>query len=164
MGAMRAGGDEAARKLKANFTAAMEKMNFPKPGAAIAGYQAMGSEIDPEPLLSHLRELGYVLGLPAVAEPDSALTFRAPGRGLTPLTPRAVLCPLLAFDERGVRLGQGGGHYDRTLMALRKAGALLAVGLAFDIQRMAEIPREDHDQRLDWVITEETAYRCGARP
>lgn len=80
------------------------------------------------------------------------------------IIPQAALCPLLAFNRQGVRLGQGGGHYDRTLDALRQARPLLAVGLAFDVQLLEELPSEAHDQRLDWVVTEKAAYDCGALP
>ena len=71
--------------------------------------------------------------------------------------------PLLAFDGRGFRLGQGGGYYDRTLAALRTQAArvgaapVLAVGMGFAAQRLARVPSDDSDQRLDWVVTERAA-------
>ncbi|MBY0448462.1 MAG: 5-formyltetrahydrofolate cyclo-ligase, partial [Hyphomonadaceae bacterium] len=65
-----------------------------------------------------------------------------------------------AFDRSGGRLGQGGGHYDRVLAQLKPSGAL-AIGLAFAAQELPAIPREAHDQALDWVVTEREAIRCG---
>jgi 5-formyltetrahydrofolate cyclo-ligase len=65
---------------------------------------------------------------------------------------------LLGFDREGNRLGQGQGHYDRTLEALRSKGPVLAVGVAFAAQEIAHIPFEPHDQRLDWIITPIKAY------
>ena len=62
--------------------------------------------------------------------------------------------PLLAFDARGYRLGYGGGYYDRTLQALRAKRATIAVGYAFAAQRVLEVPIDEHDQRLDAIITE----------
>jgi 5-formyltetrahydrofolate cyclo-ligase len=67
--------------------------------------------------------------------------------------PRVLIVPLLAFDLRGYRLGQGGGHYDRTLAALRQNHAITAIGLAFDEQEVAEVPLGPYDQPLDWILT-----------
>jgi 5-formyltetrahydrofolate cyclo-ligase len=64
-----------------------------------------------------------------------------------------LLVPLLAFDPMGYRLGYGGGFYDRTLAKLRKRQGVIAIGLAFDEQRVDAVPHVDYDQRLDWVLT-----------
>jgi 5-formyltetrahydrofolate cyclo-ligase len=69
-----------------------------------------------------------------------------------------VFAPLLAFDRRGGRLGQGGGHYDRTLANLRRMKSVLVIGLAYAGQELHEIPMEPHDQRLDAILTE-TGYQ-----
>ncbi|GAA4851085.1 5-formyltetrahydrofolate cyclo-ligase [Saccharopolyspora rosea] len=65
----------------------------------------------------------------------------------------AVLIPALAVDHRGIRLGQGGGHYDRSL-PLAAPGALL-VGVVRDEEFVAQLPDEPHDVRLDAVLTPE---------
>lgn len=168
----------AAQRLKDNFLAAMKEMNFPAPGTVVAGYRTLGDEIDAEPLLGRLHDLGYVCALPAAVKPDAPLVFRRwrpgmeledgghgthqPGNEAETVTPEVVLCPLLAFDGDGCRLGRGGGHYDRTLEALRAAGRVLAVGLAFAAQRLETAPRDGHDQPLDWVVTEQGAFKTGA--
>jgi 5-formyltetrahydrofolate cyclo-ligase len=64
-----------------------------------------------------------------------------------------LLVPLLAFDPMGYRLGYGGGFYDRTLAKLRERQPAIAIGLAFDEQRVDAVPHLDYDQRLDWVLT-----------
>jgi 5-formyltetrahydrofolate cyclo-ligase len=76
-----------------------------------------------------------------------------------------VLVPLLAFDAEGRRLGYGGGYYDRTLAALR-AGApgVLAVGVAFSAQEAQDLPEDEFDERLDWIVTEKEARRFGPAP
>jgi 5-formyltetrahydrofolate cyclo-ligase len=51
-------------------------------------------------------------------------------------------------------MGQGGGHYDRTLAALRARGPVFALGLAYAGQHLARIPTEAHDQPLDAILTE----------
>jgi len=55
------------------------------------------------------------------------------------------------------RLGYGGGYFDRTLAAL--APRPLAVGVGFEINRIDSIRPAPHDQRLDWFITEDGAFR-----
>lgn len=74
-----------------------------------------------------------------------------------------VLVPGLAFAADGRRLGQGGGHYDRLLEALRRAqpGGVLAVGLAYDWQVQRSVPFDPAwDQRVDAVATPRCWWRC----
>lgn len=140
----------------------------------VAGYRAHGSEIDPWPLMRRFAEAGARLALPAATALEAPLVFRAyaPGDDLAPdavgmaapsdaapaLVPDLVIVPLLGFDGGGGRMGQGGGHYDRTLQALRAAGPVFALGLAYAAQQIARVPAEPHDQRLDAILTEK-GYR-----
>lgn len=72
--------------------------------------------------------------------------------------PDIVLVPLLAFDRRGHRLGNGGGHYDATLADLRARKEVLAVGIGYAQQAVLfNLPAGPHDQRLDWIITPKEA-------
>lgn len=134
----------------------------------VAGYIPIGSEIDPRPLMSEFSKAGAVLCLPEVVAKGKPLRFRqwAPGDMLISgamgtlqpldsariLEPDILLMPLVGLDSRGVRLGQGGGFYDRTLAVLRDQGAL-AFGVGFDEQLVELLPCEDHDQQLDGVFT-----------
>ena len=77
--------------------------------------------------------------------------------------PDVLLVPLLAFDRAGYRLGYGGGYYDRTLAALRAKKRILAVGLAFAVQEVAQVPHEDFDERLDFVLTEQGVIEMAGR-
>jgi len=77
------------------------------------------------------------------------------------VTPSVLLVPLAAFDDRGYRVGYGGGFYDRTLAKLRAAGPATAVGVAFAAQRVDRVPNEPHDEPLDWILTPEGAHRVG---
>ena len=71
------------------------------------------------------------------------------------MVPEVLFVPLLAFTASGHRLGYGGGFYDRTLAALRGAGApVTAIGFAYGAQRVAELPLEATDLALDAVVTE----------
>lgn len=134
----------------------------------VALYRPRGAEIDPTPLAHALLGLSCDLCLPVVVERDAPLIFRAwtPGQALKPdlagsdaplddaaeVRPAMILCPLLAFDRFGGRLGQGGGYYDRTVAAMDNRVAF--VGLAYSGQEVARLPVEDHDETLDGVLTE----------
>jgi len=136
-------------------------------GAIVALYRAMGSEFDTNALANALVEQGRTLCLPVVIERAAPMIFRrwSPGEPLemdaagcpAPLplaevvTPNLVLTPLLAYDDNGGRLGQGGGFYDRTFATLPD---VVRVGLAYAGQRLANLPMENHDIRLHGVLTE----------
>jgi 5-formyltetrahydrofolate cyclo-ligase len=136
----------------------------------VAGYAPIRSEIDPVPLMQSLARQGATLAMPAISRPDAALAFRAwkQGETLVPgafgisepsataaeVVPDIVLVPLVAFDRAGHRIGYGAGYYDRTLEALRRHKTLVAIGLAFTVQEIPQVPALPHDVRLDYVLTE----------
>lgn len=148
-----------------------------RPGVAVGGYWPIGGEADVRPVLEHLHGLGAACYLPAVIAAGQPLAFRRwrPGLALEdgPLKtrqpaadaeagfPTVVLVPLLAFDRQGYRLGQGGGYYDRTLPLLRGRGRIEAVGVGLACQETEAVPHGPTDARLDWIVTEETAFRIG---
>jgi len=169
-----AAGAGAAERLADHFLAQVPLAA----GAAVSGYWPMRDEIDPRPLLGRLHESGHGCALPVVVARGQPLRFRAwsPGMrlevkafGLSEPPPEAatvipalLLVPLLAFDAGGYRLGYGGGYFDRTLAALRGAERrVLAVGLAYAGQEVAELPRTPGDEPLDWVVSEREARRIG---
>ncbi len=149
------------------------------PGAVVAGYLPIRSEIDPRPLMQRLQAAGATLALPAIVGPDKPLVFRVWALGaalaqgaLGTLEPAAdapccvpdiVLTPLAAFDRTGHRIGYGGGYYDRTLEALRARRSTTAVGVAFATQEVETIPASPHDATLDVVLTDAEAidFRSG---
>lgn len=163
-------GDNIVRNL-------IDNIDLPQ-GATIAGYHAMGSEINPSPLLAELASRYHSLSLPCVTD-NGALIFKhysvgdrlvkgrygngEPIPDAPIATPSVILVPLLGFDNHGHRLGQGGGNYDRTLSQLRAAQSILAIGLAWSCQEVDNIPNEPHDQLLDWVVTEQTARKLRGR-
>lgn len=74
---------------------------------------------------------------------------------VSPLAIDLLVMPLVAFDERGVRLGMGAGYYDRFLGRLPAAMRPLLVGLAHGIQQSATpLPCASWDVPLDGVLTE----------
>lgn len=67
-----------------------------------------------------------------------------------------VIVPVLAVDEEGNRLGLGGGYYDKFL----KAVSGLKIGIAYDFQILPKIPTEEHDVKLDILVTESRIIKC----
>lgn len=115
---------------------------------------------------------GACAALPVVVGEGLPLAFRAwtaetpmvedqygiPTPGAGPwVSPDMILLPLNGFDAAGYRLGYGGGYFDRTLAALSPRP--LAVGVGFEINRLDSIRPEIHDQRLDWIATEQGVFR-----
>jgi 5-formyltetrahydrofolate cyclo-ligase len=151
----------------------------PATAAAISSFSAIGNEINPQPLMLRLAASGHPLALPAMQGKTEPLVFRTwrPGDQMAPavwgiseplasspaVEPDIVLVPLLAFDVRGFRLGYGGGFYDRTLARLRAMKPIVAIGIAYDEQRLDAVPHQGYDQPLDWVLTPSGPLQCFGR-
>lgn len=142
----------------------------------VAGFWPMNFEPDVRPALETLIQQGRKALLPVTQELGAPLIFRSwkPGDRLQessfktmeplpnvpPYDPEVILVPLLGFDGRGHRLGYGVGHYDRTLLHLQKKKlSVLTIGVAFEMQRVNELPMASYDQPLHWVVTEEKVYK-----
>jgi 5-formyltetrahydrofolate cyclo-ligase len=138
---------------------------------AVAGYRAQGAELDPLPLMRRFAAARWAL--PVATSPDTPLAFRAwtegdalepdafgipsPGGQSPEVQPDLIIAPVLAFDRRGGRLGQGAGCFDRTLAQARAAGGVFVIGLAFSGQEVDQVPTGALDQGLDAILTE-TGY------
>ena len=145
--------------------------------SSVAGYLAIRSEADIEPLLRSLREQGTPTGLPALSgggivfrewrdsDPLDTVEYglRQPTEDAPGMVPELILAPMVAFDRLGRRLGYGRGHYDRALAAMRNAGYVFRIfGVAFATQEVAPIPIEPHDIALDGVVTEDETLTFAA--
>jgi len=142
-------------------------------GRVLSGYLEIGDELAVTAAMERHCRNGGRCGLPVVLGTASPLRFRQwipgcdledgpfrtrhPVSGSPDLTPDVLLVPLLAFDEAGYRVGWGGGFFDRTLSDLRNRGKVIAVGAAYSAQRFDTVPRDRHDQPLDWIVTERDA-------
>ncbi|WP_435853948.1 5-formyltetrahydrofolate cyclo-ligase [Streptomyces sparsogenes] len=148
----------------------------------VAAYVSVGREPGTHDLREALRARGVQVLLPVLLE-DNDLDWgrdegperlaRA-GRGLLePEGPRlgpeavtgadVVLLPGLAVDRRGVRLGRGGGSYDRVLARLERAGVRPAlVVLLYDGEVLDEVPGEAHDRPVHAAVTPSAVHRFRA--
>ncbi len=171
---------DPAQRAAASRAIAAHLSGLPELAGArhVLAYAATPAEVDLDAWFRGLLAAGRDVSFPVVAgadlhaarvvDPDRDL---GPGwRGLreppasAPRTDPALIdlavVPGLAFDRRGGRLGQGGGHLDRLLARLRPAATV--VGVAFDVQRLPPgtlLPAEDHDVGMAMVVTETGVWR-----
>ncbi len=76
-----------------------------------------------------------------------------------PKIPDLILVPMLAFDKNKYRLGYGKGFYDRYLNKyLKKFKNIFTVGIAFSFQRHDNLPVNQKDVKLDYIITEKGIF------
>ena len=147
---------------------------FPRYATArsVIGYIADENEVPTATLLEDAARDGRTVYLPLTAgglvrwRPGDGLSVgrggvREPARATPedPETPAVALLPVVAWDRYGVRLGRGGGFYDRLFAALTRG--ITRVGLAYEFQECSELPRDPWDVSLDFVITERRMVRCG---
>jgi len=164
---MVAGLDSAARLL--SFRAAPTPLKELIARAhCVAGYRPQGSEADPAALIAFAAETGKTIALPYVERRSVPMRFLAwkPGDPLIPgqwgleqpdpatapeVAPDLFLAPLVGFDRRLHRLGQGAAYYDRAFARYPDA---VRVGIAWHVQEVDFVPDDPWDLPLDAVLTE----------
>ncbi|MBN1760518.1 MAG: 5-formyltetrahydrofolate cyclo-ligase [Chitinispirillaceae bacterium] len=167
-------GDAARAEKSAAITETLIACTPVRQSTMIMLYADMGAEVITRPLISRLIGLKKRVLLPYGVEGANELRVAevfdvdkdlVPGKHGVP-EPReelrtkffksdleVVICPGVAFDQQGGRLGRGRGYYDGFLRELR--GQIPLIGLAFDCQMLSEtLPFEYHDVPMDMVITE----------
>ncbi|AJP59319.1 5-formyltetrahydrofolate cyclo-ligase [Pandoraea vervacti] len=72
------------------------------------------------------------------------------------LVPDLLLVPCVGFTREGLRLGYGGGFYDRTLHSMAPAPQTL--GIAYDVLEVEHLSAEAHDLALDAIVTESATF------
>ncbi len=129
------------------------------------------AEVSTDPIIDELSRYGKKLSVPVIRNGDLVSAAFKKGDSLRKaqfgqLEPEAlslvdeshldvVLLPLLAFDEKGCRLGYGKGFYDRFLKRLSEKGVNpCRIGLSFFQQRVARLPADPWDEPLDAIVHE----------
>ena len=141
----------------------------------IASFYSIRSEISTSQLNTKIIEINKILLFPVIKKNTSELIFKKvnlnesfnigkfnipePKASNEEIHPELFFVPCLGFDLNGYRIGYGGGFYDRTFAKLKKLNIkFYTVGFAFDDQKELEIPKEDFDYKLDFVLTEKQLY------
>lgn len=136
-------------------------------GMTVTSYVPVGSEADPAPLARAAADAGCTIALPHVTTRNQPMRFLAwdtetallagpyglsqPAADAAALVPDLILTPLLAFDAKLDRLGQGAGFYDRVFAQYPGA---CRIGVAWEVQRVDALPVEAWDMPLHAIVTE----------
>jgi len=141
--------------------------------SSLAIFLPFNGEPDLLPILPWLRSCGIQLALPVVnstqagmmqfhlwAENTQLQTNRfgieEPLESPQIARPEVILAPLVAFSSKGTRLGMGAGYYDRCLAKFEARP--LIMGVAYELQRLENLPNRDWDIPLDMVFTEKGRF------
>ena len=143
-------------------------------GATIGLYRADEGEAPAASYSRFFMEAGHTIALPRVTKLSEPMTFHVhtdpfdesdlvdgpmglhqPPADAPLVEPDVLFMPLVGFTDRGERIGQGGGFYDRWLAAHPQT---IAIGMAWDVQKVGELPVEDHDMPLAAVVTPTRIY------
>jgi 5-formyltetrahydrofolate cyclo-ligase len=137
-------------------------------GRNLSAYWPIKGEPDLRPLMAKLHNAGVVIALPLVETKAAPLVFRlwtpetkmvrgdwnipVPPADAEPVTPDIALAPLVGWDEKGYRLGYGGGYFDRTLAALTPRPFVIGIGYAS--AKLATIFPQPHDIAMNLIVTD----------
>lgn len=162
------------RKVSAMVCDNIRKLEEYRYAKRIALYQSVNGEIDLGNLWRSAPLQGKYCYFPTLNEDNTlcflpatpASTFQTNRFGidephidrelaLAPDQLDLILTPLLAFDQKGTRVGMGAGYYDRTLASCRPK---ILAGVAYEFQRQSFIETQAWDVPLDMVITESNIY------
>ena len=140
----------------------------------IGTYISFRDELDTKKLNQYLLERELNLALPAIDFQTKEINFfmynkntelienkfsiLEPKNKSEVVFPKIILIPLLGYSKSGFRLGYGGGYYDKYL-SKNGIGEVKKIGIAYSFQEVKDIPIEDHDERLDWILTEKHLYK-----
>ena len=141
----------------------------------ISAYYPTNNELSTIELLKQLSARGITTCLPVVTGRSKPLVFKEwkfgdkliegkffnlPEPEGKKVTPDIIILPLLAFDKELNRLGYGGGFFDRTLEHLKaNNNSYISVGYSYKYQQIDEVPTNEPDIPLNYVITEEQIFK-----
>jgi len=155
-------------KASLQITDALQSLEPFQAAKTIALYKAISGEVDLERLFPLCWETRKSTCIPVfnkqlrcyeMASINETTPFQTGNYGIQePVSPALIpmgsidliVVPGVAFDPSGNRLGRGGGYYDRLLNGYSG----ITVAVAFDFQVLPEIPCDDHDIPVDYLVTE----------
>ena len=141
----------------------------------IGSYLPFRNEFSTNLIHDELRRLKFEISLPCINSIDSSMVFRKyvsdqalvsnnygilePPEETEEVMPSILIVPSVAFTLSGFRLGYGGGYYDRLIEKNLGNKNFITIGLGFAFQEYDNLPKENHDQKLNWILTEKYLYK-----
>lgn len=162
---------EEVKKASSEIVEKLKSLPLINKSSIIMSYMPFGNEADVTSLNQWILDSGKQLCLPRVTDGSTmdAVSVQSirnglvkntygimePDKGLGPFEPEKIeliLVPGVVFDINGSRIGYGKGYYDRFL---KNCGTqTIALGIAYSFQVLDFIPYDEHDVRLDGIVTE----------
>ena len=159
---------EHYRDLSFNFKSILKILKKQKTKEKIlGGYYPYNYEVSPMEILHDFEKKNYLISLPKIKknfkmdffnwstkDPLTINKYGIPEPISDKVThPNILLVPLVAFDKSFNRIGYGGGFYDRYIKKIKKNKKITTIGLAYSFQRVKEVPIDEFDIKLDFVVT-----------
>ena len=134
----------------------------------IGGYYPYNYEVDIIKILEKFEKYNYIISLPKIKKRSQMDFFHWSNKDPLEINkygipepssnkikyPDILLVPLVAYDNYFNRIGYGGGFYDRYIKKIKKRKKIITIGLAYSFQKVKKISINEHDIKLDFIITE----------
>lgn len=162
-----------SKKICDNFTNNLLPNIKLDPACLFSLYFSAYNEVDNSLIADEFEKRGIAFSYPKILAKNSALKFLPFSKtaiiinsniykdvkeidGNNFVEPNFLIIPLVSFDSNKMRLGMGGGFFDKTIENLKKKNSsLVTIGLAYDFQLFSgDLPSQIHDKKLDYVVTQ----------
>ena len=158
------------KKFNFNLIFSLIRKHFHKKKIIIAGYYPSNYEVNVLQFLEKASKKNFRITLPVIKSLNQMSfkewTFKdplyvnkfgmlEPKNSKGNIIPDLIIVPLVAFDNHLNRIGYGKGFYDRSLNKIKKIKKnIISLGIAYSFQKCQQIPINNNDFRLDYIITE----------
>ena len=158
------------KKFNFNLIFSLIRKHFHKKKIIIAGYYPSNYEVNVLKFLEEASKKNFRITLPVIKSLNQMSfklwTFKdplyvnkfgmlEPKNSKGNIIPDLIIVPLVAFDNHLNRIGYGKGFYDRSLNKIKKIKKnIISLGVAYSFQKCQQIPINNNDFRLDYIITE----------
>ena len=157
-------------KFNFNLIFNLIRKHFNKKKIIIAGYYPSNYEVNVLKFLEEASKKNFRITLPVIKSLNQ-MSFKLwafkdplyvnkfgmlePKNSKGNIIPDLIMVPLVAFDNHLNRIGYGKGFYDRSLNKIKKIKKnIISLGVAYSFQKCQQIPINNNDFRLDYIITE----------
>ena len=158
------------KKFNFNLIFSLIRKHFHKKKIIIAGYYPSNYEVNILKFLGEASKKNFIITLPVIKSLNK-MSFKSwvfkdplyvnkfgmlePKNSKENIIPDLIMVPLVAFDNHLNRIGYGKGFYDRSLNKIKKIKKnIISLGVAYSFQKCQQIPINNNDFRLDYIITE----------